>query len=213
MTKRTRRRGQPLRPALNPPRWPRKRRPFHHERPRPNRIRRTPNHRLRFAGQVGLVQGEPGSRHDRPVRDDLVAGRQTNQIPHDHLLDRQTALDPIPYNQRPRRDERRQPIERPLGANLLEGPDRDVRDQNAQKERVAPGPKGDRQHAKQQQDAVRDRDGVRAKDARVRATGALRRTSPRASNRRAASISLSPIREVSTTVTIGSHYRRPARPT
>lgn len=41
----------------------------------------------------------------------------------------------------------------------------------------------------------------------------LRRTSPRASNRRAASISLSPIREVSTTVTIGSHYRRPARPT
>ena len=77
---------------------------------------------LGLAGQVGLIQREPIRRGDGPVGDHLVAGRQAQEIPHHHLVDRHPVVDPVSYDNRLRSDQRGEPVESPLGADLLEGP-------------------------------------------------------------------------------------------
>ena len=78
---------------------------------------------------------------------------------------------PVADDHRLRGDQRGEPVERALRADLLERPDPDVRDQDPEEERVLPRPEGDRQDAEQQKDPVRDRQRVRANDARVAAAG------------------------------------------
>ena len=66
-------------------------------------------------------------------------GRQAHQVADDDLLDRHAAVDPVAHDDRVRSDQRGEPVERALGADLLEGADRDVRDQDPEEQRVAPG--------------------------------------------------------------------------
>ena len=77
-----------------------------------------------------------------------------------------------------RRDQRGQPIELPLGANLLDGPDGDIRRQDAQEQRIPPRCERDREHPEHEQNPVRNRERVRAQDARVRAARAPPRQPP-----------------------------------
>jgi hypothetical protein len=66
-------------------------------------------------------------------------------------------------------DERGELVERPLRANLLRDPDRGVRDEHAEEERVLPFAEDERDDAGDEQDQIEDREDVRADDARVRA--------------------------------------------
>ena len=57
---------------------------------------------LRLAGQVGLVEREALRRDHRPVGDDLVAGRQPQQIAHHHAWSTGTRRSPRPARPPPR---------------------------------------------------------------------------------------------------------------
>jgi hypothetical protein len=61
----------------------------------------------------------------------------------------------IAHDDRLRGNQRREPVERPLGADLLERADRDVREQDPEEERILPRPERERQHPKQEQDRIR----------------------------------------------------------
>ena len=118
--------------------------------------------RLRLAGQVGLVEREPVGatrrcRRRRPGRRPRGA-RGRRRRPRRPARRRST---PSRTTDRLRRDQRRQPVERALGADLLERPDRDVRDEDAEEERVLPRGERDRQHAEREQDRVGDVQRVR----------------------------------------------------
>jgi hypothetical protein len=68
-----------------------------------------------------------------------------------------------------RGDERGEPVERALRAQLLGDPDRGVGDDDPEEERVLPLRERKREHAHHQQDRVEDREDVGADDARRRA--------------------------------------------
>ena len=125
--------------------------------------------------RLASSRASPSARSDRPVGDHLVARRQPHEIADYHLVDRHPAVDAVADDHRLRRDQRGEPVERALGADLLEGADRDVRDQDPEEERVLPRPEGDRQHAEDEQDPVRDVQRVGADDAGVGAARALAR--------------------------------------
>jgi len=52
----------------------------------------------------------------------------------------------VPHNDRVRRDKRGEPVECPLGADLLEGADHDVRYQNPEEQSVPPGREREDEH-------------------------------------------------------------------
>src|SRR6185437_3690404 len=68
-----------------------------------------------------------------------------------------------------------QAVERALGSDLLKGPDHDVRDQDAEKQRIPPRRERDRQHSEDEQDPVGDGQRVGAEDAGVGAARATAR--------------------------------------
>ena len=138
-----------------------------HERTRPHRLPRHSHHRLRFPGQVGLIERKPVRALNGPVRRHLVARSKPHDIPHHELIDRNPSIGPVPDHDHFRRDQRGKPVQRPLRANLLKRPDRDVRDQDPEKQGVLPRPERQGQHAEDKQDPVRDRQRVSANDARV----------------------------------------------
>ena len=95
------------------------------ERARPHRLPGAAHHRLGLAGQVGLVQREPvradhGRRRRRP-------GRRRPAAPGRRRRRRSTGTRrsaPVAHHHRLRSDQRGEPVERALGADLLEGADR-----------------------------------------------------------------------------------------
>jgi hypothetical protein len=91
------------------------------------------------------------------------------------LVDWHPAVDSLSNDDRVGGDQRREPVERALGADLLKGPDRDVRDEDPEEQGISPRRERDRQHAEEQQDAVGDVQRVGADDARVGAARALAR--------------------------------------
>src|SRR5205814_368125 len=91
----------------------------------------------------------------------------------------------VAYDHRLGRDQRGKPVEGTLGTDLLKRPDRDVRDQDPEEERILPGSERDRQHAEEEENPVRDRQRVGADDARVAAARTLpRQLAPRPQPRR-----------------------------
>jgi hypothetical protein len=72
-------------------------------------------------------------------------------------------------------DQRSEPVERLLGAHLLQDADAGVGDENAEEERVLPLAEGQRQAPGDRQDEVEDGEDVRPDDALVRASARLLR--------------------------------------
>src|SRR5207244_6385884 len=126
---------------------------------------------LGLAGQVGLIESQAVGPYHGAVRDNLVAGGQAHEVSDEHLIDWHAAVDSVAGDNGVGGDQGGKPIERTLGADLLEGPDRDVRYQDSKEERVLPRGEGDREHAKDEQDAVRDVQRVGSDDDRVGAAG------------------------------------------
>ena len=117
----------------------------------------------------------PSRVEELPVGDDLVAARQADDVAGHNLVDRHAPRRAVPDHRRLRGDERCEPVERALRADLLERPDRDVRDQDPDEERVLPRRERERQDAEREQDPVRDVDRVREDDAPVGAARPLPR--------------------------------------
>ncbi len=167
---------------------------FDRERTRPDRVSLVAQDELRLAGEIGLIDGEPVGRHKRSVSHDLVACRDSNRVTDDHILDRQRDVVAVAHHDRLGCDQRREPVELALGADLLERPDRDVRDDDAEKERVTPGVERERQDSEHDEDHVRDGQRVCADDAGVGTTGLAAQQPTPCRSRRAVSMLLSPAR-------------------
>ena len=69
--------------------------------------------------------------------DQLIAGLHDHDIVDHELLKRQRSCKPAAPDGRGRRDQQRETIERPLRPHLLNDPDRRVRHDDAQEQRVA----------------------------------------------------------------------------
>ena len=143
------------------------------ERSRPHLAARRPLGGQRLAGEDRLVEPQRGRRLQRPVGHDLVARLEANEVTDYHLRHRDPGGRSVPDDRRRGGDERRQPVERPLGPHLLRDPDRRVRDQHAEKERILPLAEHQRGSAGDGQDQVEEREDVGADDARVRAARPL----------------------------------------
>ena len=93
----------------------------------------------------------PGFRRTRsPVTSSLTAASRGSSVAH---------------HRGGRRDERGEPVERMLRADLLRDADRRVRDQHPEEERITPIRERERQRAEHDQDQIEDRERVRANDA------------------------------------------------
>ena len=167
VAERARRGGQPGRAALRADRRRLEERgALDRERARPHRLarareRRAPTRRSGWPRPARARPPTPPSRRRPPGRRPSDArGRRPPPGRRGTL-----AVDPVAHDHRLRRDQRGEPVERALGADLLERPDRDVRDQDPEEQRVLPRPEGDRQHAEEEQDPVRDVQRVGADDA------------------------------------------------
>jgi hypothetical protein len=81
VTEGTRRGGELVRPAVGADRRRFEQRlPLDRERARPHRLTGSADDGLGFAGQVGLVEREPGGVHHDPVGHDLIAGPQLDEV-------------------------------------------------------------------------------------------------------------------------------------
>ena len=142
--------------------------PLDHERPRANLLTDGAPGRLRLAGQDRLVEPQVGGGQDRPVGDHLIARREQHDVVDDDLLDLDRADSAVAPHVRVRRDQQREPVERPLRPHLLADPDRRVGDDDPEEQRVARVPEDQRHHPERGEDQVEHRQDVRADDARVR---------------------------------------------
>jgi hypothetical protein len=121
VTKGPRRRCQSLRATVRSHRRGLEQRfPLDRERAGPHSVPGTPDDGLGLPGQIGFVKREPVCRHNRSVSDHLVTGSHADEVSHHHLVDRQPAVDPVAHHDRLRSDQRGEPVESSLGADLLQ---------------------------------------------------------------------------------------------
>src|SRR6266536_4907491 len=144
------------------------------ERPRAHLLAGGASHGLRLPGEVGLVDGERIASTQGAVRDDLVARLDQHDVALDDLVHAYLAALAIPNDGRDRGYERREPVERQLGANFLRDSDPGVADEDREKQSVLHLPERECQDAGGEQDRVEDREDVRDDDALVGATRARR---------------------------------------
>jgi len=137
-----------------------------------DRVADPPHHRFGLAGQLGTRRA-PARRRGRgspsaaiwsplPIR---------TRSPTTTLLDRHLARLTVAHHRRFRHHQRSELVEGALGAHLLEGPDRDVGDEDAEEERVLGVAEDDRRRAEPGEDQVEDRERVGDRDRRVGAAG------------------------------------------
>jgi hypothetical protein len=139
------------------------------ERARANLLALAARHRPRLAAENRLVEGERLARNDVPVGDDLVARLDADEVADDDVLDPDPTRLALANHRRVRRDERGEPVERVLRAQLLDDADRRVGDDDGEEERVLGVPNRERQHAEDDEDPVEEREDVGSDDARRRA--------------------------------------------
>ena len=108
-----------------------------------------------------------------------------------------------------RRHQRGELVQRALGAHLLERPDRDVRDQDAQEQRVLGIAERDRRRPERRQDHVEDRERVRDAIDRYERLDESFGRGPRSRNRRCASAWVKPAPDpAACTVPLTRHQAR-----
>ena len=129
--------------------------------------------RVRLAGEQRLVELETvGGAHDAVGRN-LVARTQLEQVVEDDRLDRALVEPAVPHDARHRRAQHGEPVEGPLGPDLLHDADQRVRDQDDPEQgvlRCAEHQDHDEQRA---EDRVEPGEDVGPDDLAVRAAGPL----------------------------------------
>jgi hypothetical protein len=148
-------------------------RPGHHEAARQQLIARLLVYRLGLPGQQRLISLQARAVPHHPVRHQLIAGAQVDQIIGDQLLDGDLARRAVAEHPDPRRAEHGEPVQRPLGPQLLPDPDQRVGDQHDAEQgvlRLADHHDHGQQHAQKQVEPGQD---VRAQDLAGRPAGPL----------------------------------------
>ena len=145
------------------------------ERPRQHALALGPRHRQRLTGQRRLVQHQAHRARHIAVGHHLVAGAERDQVSVDDVVQVQHPLAAVPHHPRLRRHQQRGLVEHAFGAQLLDDPDRGVRDQDAREQAVRILAADQDQHQEDGQDQVEQRQRVRPHDALDRAAGGRRR--------------------------------------
>ena len=91
-----------------------------HERAGEHGLARLDARRIALAGEHGRVQPQCDRPHDRAIRRDAVAGRQREDIPDDDVRRGHLLPAPVPEDGHLRREQRLQPLCRPVGPGLLD---------------------------------------------------------------------------------------------
>src|SRR5665213_2286661 len=108
------------------------------ERARTHALAHVTRDRLGLAGQNRLIEPQI-ARHDQtPVSDHLLARLDHDDITDNYLVNSNGARRPLTPHAGARRNEQRQMIQRTLRPNLLGDPNRSVRHDHAEKQRVEP---------------------------------------------------------------------------
>ena len=122
-------------------------RPLDDERARSHLVARGTHDGPRLAGEDRFVERERVGSSSGPSATTWSPGAMWTRSPSTTSLDRELALLAVPHDRRPRRHEGREPVERPLRAQLLRDPDTRVRDDDREEESVAPVGEDERQDA------------------------------------------------------------------
>ena len=148
-------------------------RPGHHKAAGQDLVTGPLAHRLGLAGQqrfIGL-QARAGAHH--PVRHQLVAGTQVDQVAGDQLRDGYLVRRAVADHLDPGGAEHGEPVQCQLGAQLLTNTDHRVRDQHDAEQGILRLP-GDQDYRQQDtEDEVEPGQDVRPENLRDRAAGAL----------------------------------------
>jgi hypothetical protein len=129
---------------------------------------------------------------DPRVGEDLVARLHGDEVADDDLAGRHLMRLPVADGRRPRRDQQREAIERPLGSDLLDDPDAGVGEQRPEEQRVAPVAEHERENAEHRQDQVNSVKTLARTMLAYERLLCASRTPPAASSRCCASASVSP---------------------
>ena len=127
--------------------------------------------RVGFAGQHRLVDGQPAGTGHPAVGDDLLAGREPDQVAGDDLVGQQLEVLPVPDHLGPRRDQDRQPVEGLLRPQLLADADPGVDDRDHPEDRIGDQAKREDQDEEDRDDQVEQGEDVAGDDARGRPRG------------------------------------------
>jgi hypothetical protein len=140
-------------------------------------------HRLGLTSQQRLIGLQPLAGPHHPIRDQLIAGLQIDQVIGDQVAGSDLARRAVADHPDPGRAEHGEPVERPLGVQLLPDADQRVGDQHDAEQRVL-RLADDQDHRQQHtQNQVEPGQDVRAQDLGNRAADVLParvRQSPRA---------------------------------
>ena len=134
---------------------------------RPNLVADRAQRRVRFSGQNRLVDREILRVDEAAVRGYLVTGTDPQDIALDDLGNGERLFYSVAHDAGCRSDQSGESIQRTFGPYFLKDSDTSVRNKNSKEECVAPVPKCQREHTKDQENGVEDREGVPAHDARV----------------------------------------------
>jgi hypothetical protein len=148
-------------------------RPGNHEAARQQPIASLFVHRLGLPGEQRLIGLQARAAAYHPVRHELIAGPKIGQVIGDELVDGDLSRRAVADHPDPRRAEHGEPVERPLGAQLLPDADQRVGDQHDAEQGVLRLAEG-QDHSKQDaQDQVEPGQDVRAQNLGDRAAGSL----------------------------------------
>ena len=139
----------------------------------PHLVAERPPDRVGLAGQHRLVELQRASLEQRSVRDHLLSGLEPDRVALDDALDRHRDGLAVADDARARGHEQRQPVELPLGPQLLEDADRRVDDHDPDEQQVRELAHGDERDREPDQDQVEQRERVLADDRARRAARAL----------------------------------------
>ena len=128
--------------------------------------------KARLAGEDRFVEPKRLRAFERAVGHDLVAGCEADEVAEHELVDVNRPRSAVAHGRGDRRDEGREMVECPFGANLLPASDPGVGDQHAEEERVLPFAECQRHGSRDGENQVEQREDVRAHDAQVGAAAA-----------------------------------------
>jgi len=148
-------------------------RPGDHETARQQAITGPLVHRLGLAGQQRLISLQARAGPHDPVGDQLVTGAHIDQIIGDHLVDGDLPRRAVADHPDAGRADHGEPVERPLGAQLLPDADQRVGDQHDAEQRVLRLAHGQDHRQQDAQEQVEPGQDVRPQDVGDRTAGVL----------------------------------------
>ena len=138
----------------------------HDDRPGQRIIARALVHGIRLPRQHRLVDLEGARVDDHRVRRDLVAGAQDQDVVLHDLRGHDLDVLPVATDAGARGVQQRQPVQRRLRAELLPAADDRVRERGEAEQRVLPASEHEQHEEAREDDAVEQREHVRADDVR-----------------------------------------------